>query len=79
MKNSPSVFEEIKKVINEYKPKKIVVGLPITLKGEEGEQARKTRKFVEKLKEHIPDIQIVFEDERFTSQMAEKDYLKYLK
>ncbi len=48
------------------------MGLPLTLKGEEGEQAKKTKEFVEKLKEHIPDIEIVFEDERFTSQMAEE-------
>lgn len=72
LKNSPNVFNEIKKIVDEYKPQKIVVGLPLTLKGEEGEQAKKTKEFVEKLKEHIPDIEIVFEDERFTSQMAEE-------
>ncbi len=50
-----------------------MVGLPITLSGQEGEQAKKTREFVEKLKEKIPNLPpVVFEDERFTTDIAEE-------
>jgi len=42
------------------------------LKGEEGQQAKKTKKFVEKLKKEIPDIPVIFEDERFTTSIAEE-------
>lgn len=72
IQNNEKAFEKIKEYINQYKPKKIVIGLPLTLKGEEGEQAKKTKAFAEKLKEKIPDIDIVFEDERFTTSIAEE-------
>ncbi len=72
IQNDEKVFENIKKLVNEYNIGKIVVGLPLTLKGEEGEQARITREFVEKLKEYIPDIDIEFIDERFTTSLAEQ-------
>jgi len=73
LQNSERVFNEIEKYIKEYKPVKIVVGLPLTLSGQEGEQAKKTRAFVEKLKQNIKDLPpIVFEDERFTTDIAEE-------
>ena len=71
--NDEKVFEKINDLIKNYKISKIVIGLPLTLKGEEGEQARYTKEFVENLKNHIPqDIEIIFVDERFTSSLAEK-------
>ncbi len=79
LKNNPQVFEKIKDIVSQYNPKKIVVGLPLTLKGEEGEQARKTKEFVEKLKKYIPDVDIVFEDERFTSDIARERLEQILK
>ncbi len=72
IKNNEKVFEKIKDLINEYNIGKVVIGLPLTLKGEEGEQAKITREFAEKLKEHIPDIDIEFVDERFTTSLAEQ-------
>jgi len=71
--NDGKVFEKINDLIKIYKISKIVIGLPLTLKGEEGEQARYTKDFAENLKNHIPqDIEIIFVDERFTSSLAEK-------
>jgi len=70
--NDEKVFEKIKDLIDEYNIGKVVIGLPLTLKGEEGEQAKITREFAEKLKEHIPDIDIEFVDERFTTSLAEQ-------
>ena len=49
----------------------IVVGMPLDLKGEEGEQARKTREFVKVLKKKV-DVPIVFTDERFTTLAADR-------
>jgi len=75
--NDEKVFEKINDLIKNYKISKIVIGLPLTLKGEEGEQARYTKEFVENLKNHIPqDIEIIFVDERFTSSLAEKTLLQ---
>ncbi len=70
--NDEKVFEKIKDLIDEYNIGKVVIGLPLTLKGEEGEQAKITREFAENLKEHIPDIDIEFVDERFTTSLAEQ-------
>ncbi|MDY6795886.1 MAG: Holliday junction resolvase RuvX [Actinomycetota bacterium] len=49
----------------------VVVGLPLTKKGEEGEQARITRRYSSNL-EKIGDIELVHWDERLTTVEAEK-------
>ena len=73
IENNEKVFEKLANIIKEYDIGTIVVGLPLTLKGEEGEQAKKTKEFVNKLKKHISnDINIEFIDERFTTALAEK-------
>jgi putative Holliday junction resolvase len=53
----------------------VVVGLPLTLKGERGEQARETERFVEALRDCV-DVPIELFDERFTSTLAEGDDAK---
>ncbi len=73
IENNDKVFESLSRLIKEYNIGTIVVGLPLTLKGEEGEQAKKTKDFVEILKKYIPkEIKIEFIDERFTTALAEK-------
>jgi len=63
--------EYVKKVASYHKVEKIVVGLPVNLKGGEGYQAEKIHRFVEDLSSKI-SIPIVFFDERFSSVAAEK-------
>jgi len=48
-----------------------VSGLPLNLRGEEGEQTVKTRAFVEELQKHT-QIPVKFLDERFTTVSAER-------
>jgi putative Holliday junction resolvase len=50
---------------------RVVVGLPLTLKGERGEQARETEQFVEALRTAIK-VPIESFDERFTTDLAEQ-------
>lgn len=50
----------------------IVVGLPTTMRGEESESMRYIRPGIENLKKALPDIPIVFFDERFTSTIAHR-------
>jgi putative Holliday junction resolvase len=47
----------------------VVVGLPLTLRGEHGEQARETDRFVEAL-EALLDVPVDRFDERFTTTLA---------
>lgn len=49
----------------------VVVGLPLTLRGELGEQARETEQFVEALR-GVVDVPVETFDERFTTTLAER-------
>ena len=59
------------KIAREKGAGRIVCGLPLNFDGTESVQTEKTRRFVEKLREKT-DIEIVFEDERFTTMEAER-------
>jgi putative Holliday junction resolvase len=50
---------------------RVVVGLPLTLRGDRGEQARETEAFVEALAA-VTDVPVVTFDERFTTDLAEQ-------
>ena len=62
---------EISAVINEYKPEKIVIGLPKNMDGSEGFRVDATRDFADKLKT-VYKGEIVFWDERLSSMGAER-------
>ena len=51
---------------------RVVVGLPLTLRGERGEQALETEQFVDTLRRAV-DIPVEGFDERFTTDLAEQD------
>ena len=65
------IYEEIRRIVKESGAFKIVVGLPLTPSGREGQRAREVREFVKKLEEHIPDVEIILWDERYTTYEAE--------
>ncbi len=69
--NEKADLEELNKLIVEYNPKIIVVGLPKNMNGSIGFQGEKTQDFAEKVRKKF-DIEIVFEDERLTTMAAEK-------
>jgi putative holliday junction resolvase len=50
---------------------RVVVGMPLTLRGDHGEQARETERFVEALRARTA-VPIVTFDERFTTDLAEQ-------
>jgi putative Holliday junction resolvase len=51
---------------------RVVVGLPLTLRGEHGLQARETDRFVESLRA-VVDVPVESFDERFTTTLAGQD------
>ena len=65
-------FAKLLAVIESEEPELVVVGLPLTLRGEHGEQARVTDAFVARLRGAIPTPIETF-DERFTSVLADGD------
>ena len=58
-------------LIGEQEVARVVVGLPLTLRGERGEQVRETERFVEALTD-VTDVPVVTFDERFTTALAEQ-------
>ena len=58
-------------LIGEHEVARVVVGLPLTLRAERGEQVRETERFVEALTD-VTDVPVVTFDERFTTTLAEQ-------
>ena len=56
-------------LIAEQQAERVVVGLPLTMRGDRGEQAAETERFVEALAAET-DVPIVTFDERFTTDLA---------
>ena len=68
----PDGFDRLMDVIRIEEPEEIVVGLPLTLRGEHGLQADETAEFVESLRSAV-DVPVETYDERFTSVLADGD------
>ena len=68
-------LDKLVELIREERPERIVVGMPLTLRGKHGEQARATAEFVESLRMRV-DIPVETFDERFTSVLADGDDAK---
>ena len=64
-------LDRLAALVAEHEAELVVVGLPLTLKGEHGAQARETAAFVEALRERL-DVPIETEDERFTTTLAQQ-------
>jgi putative Holliday junction resolvase len=72
---SPTGFDGLLATIREQEPERVVVGLPLTLRGARGEQARETLRFVDSLRRAIT-VPVETYDERFTSALAGGDDAK---
>ena len=66
---SPAGLERIGALVREHDAERVVVGLPLTLKGEHGSQARETDAFVRALEAAL-EVPVETYDERFTTTLA---------
>jgi putative Holliday junction resolvase len=62
-------LERVRELAREHEVERVVVGLPLTLRGERGEQALETESFVEALR-RLVDVPVELVDERFTTAIA---------
>ncbi len=69
--SSGAGLAELARVIAKENADRVVVGLPLTLRGERGEQARETEAFVDALRIAI-GVPVETFDERFTTTLAEQ-------
>jgi putative Holliday junction resolvase len=61
----------IAKLVRERGAERVIVGLPLTLAGEEGQQAGAARAFAERLGEAV-DVPVDLHDERLTTKIADR-------
>ena len=66
---SENGLEQLARIVREEGAERVVVGLPLTLRGEHGAQARETDAFVESLRAAV-DVPVESYDERFTTGLA---------
>jgi len=60
---------ELREIVREQDVERVVVGLPLTLRGEVGEQARETLAFADALR-GVLAVPVETYDERFTTTLA---------
>jgi putative holliday junction resolvase len=65
-------FAKLLALIAAEEPEVVVVGMPLTLRGDVGEQARETEAFVDRLRATL-ELPVETYDERFTSVLAGGD------
>jgi len=66
---TPDGLSRLRDLVQEEQAERVVVGLPLTLRGARGEQATETERFVEGLRAAI-DVPVETFDERFTTTLA---------
>jgi putative Holliday junction resolvase len=64
-------LEAVHQLVTSEAVEQVVVGLPLTLRGERGDQARASEQFAKRLRK-VLDVPVVLFDERFTTDLAQQ-------
>src|SRR3989454_7582709 len=68
-------LQALAEMLAPYTPERLVVGLPLTMKGEEGSAAARVRAFADQVAAHL-GVPLEFWDERLTTVAAERALLE---
>jgi putative Holliday junction resolvase len=68
---SENGLDELARLVQDENAEQVVVGHPLTMRGQRGEQARATEQFAAALRERL-DVPVVLFDERFTTDLAQQ-------
>lgn len=74
-KGNKKDIQELIKIFSEYNIGGIVLGLPLSLNGEENERTKKVRLFAKEIN-NVINIKITFYDERYSSDVVFKELRK---
>ena len=69
---TPVGMARLVQLVRDEGAERVVVGLPLTMRGERGTQAEETDRFLAGLRE-VLDVPVESFDERFTTNLAERD------
>jgi putative transcription antitermination factor YqgF len=61
----------VARLVEDQDAERVVVGLPLTLRGEEGQQAERARTFAQALERKV-SVPVELHDERLTTRLAER-------
>jgi putative Holliday junction resolvase len=64
-------LSELVQLVDDERAEQVVIGHPLTLRGERGEQARATEQFAAALRALL-EVPVVLFDERFTTDLAQQ-------
>ena len=70
-KEGVPVWNQVHEIIGQWKPAYLVVGLPLSMDGDETDISRNARKFGAQLTEQT-NLEVLFVDERLTSVIADQ-------
>jgi putative holliday junction resolvase len=63
----------LRRLVHEREVERVVVGLPLSLRGHDSAQTRETREFAERLSRLLGDaVTVEMHDERFTTRIAQR-------
>jgi putative holliday junction resolvase len=63
----------LKQLVEQREVEQVVVGLPLSLRGDDTDQTRETRAFAEQLSQRLAGkVPVEMHDERFTTRMAQR-------
>ena len=68
---SDAGLDELSRLVRDEDAETVVVGHPLTMRGDRGEQARATEKFADALRRRV-EVPVVLFDERFTTDLAQQ-------
>lgn len=63
-------IDELRRLEREDGLETIVVGWPLTLDGEEGEETARVEPYLDRIREEFPDVEVVRWDERYSTVRA---------
>lgn len=67
-------FPALDRVLAEWRPERLVVGLPLASDGSESDMSRAVRAFAGELSARHPELTVEFHDERLTSAAADSTF-----
>ena len=69
---------KLEELVREREVERVVVGLPLSLRGADSEQTRETRAFAHRLSVRLGEgVPVELYDERFTTRMAQRESLAH--
>ncbi|MGO4957084.1 Holliday junction resolvase RuvX [Luteococcus sp. Sow4_B9] len=69
-KDPAQVMRRLRDLVAEYEPVELLLGLPVSLQGDEGIAAQAMREVAERLTQEFGDLRVTLVDERLTSATA---------